>query len=483
MNSKYPYYIMQSIKKIVLLVCCLLLAGLMRAQDSLYSSVLHQERRLEIFLPQGGLKPGARYDVFYVLDGEWNMTITREITDFLVNEGMIPPQIMVSVLNGEPNLRDRDFTPTHVADNPTSGRADDFISFLKNELQPYIAQKYPVSGYNTLFGHSFGGLFGMYALLKSPGLFSSYILADPSFWWDNHFLYPLTSASVKQPGRAASSLFILGRKGDGSGPMDAAGMDSVLATNPNGSLQWRVISSPEETHNSTKLRALVEGLRFVYKGYIGSPVLVNPTSGGFVLKDQPFTLYCYNGFTDPVHYSTDGDLPSENSKPLHGENRIALTRSSDITVRSITTRPELEQTIREHFEVGAVIKAEGKPDGNWLPSKTFNINQLQTDPEGWKKMNAWLEIKEAGYYNLQIMGAAGVRWSLANKLVMSSDTAAFNGHFQSVIVPLEKGYYPMRIEIKPKNKVEDVVLLYNTPSSGGNGVGLLTDLLYLSANK
>lgn len=481
------------IKKIIpLALSFLMFAGLVQnlnaqntpvALDSLFSKVLHQERLLEIFLPPGGIKPGARYDVFYVLDGEWNMTITREITDFLVSEGMIPPQIMVSVLNGEPNMRDRDFTPTHVAGNPASGKAEDFISFLKNELQPYVAQKYPVSGYSTLFGHSYGGLFGMYALLKAPGLFDSYILADPSFSWDNHYLYPMISTSLNKTGRPASTLFVLGRKGAGSEQMDAAGMDSVLTANPNASLHWEVISSPEETHNSTKLRALVEGLRFIYKGYIGTPIQVNPTNGGIVVKNQPFIVYCYNGFTDPIHFETNGRLPSETSKPLQGINRITLTQSSDLTIRSITTRPELEQTIREHFEVGAVIKAEDKPKGNWQPSKTFNFGQLQADVEGWKKLDAWLEIKEAGYYNLQIMGAGSIRWSLSGKLVMSADSAAANGRFQSVIVPLEKGYYPMRVEVKPKNKTAEIVLLYNTPASGGNGLGLLSDLLYLQTEK
>lgn len=46
-------------------------------------------------------------------------------------------------------------------------------SLYSKVMQPYIDHKYPVSGYSTLFGHSFGGLFGMYALLKEPGLFNS----------------------------------------------------------------------------------------------------------------------------------------------------------------------------------------------------------------------------------------------------------------------------------------------------------------------
>jgi predicted alpha/beta superfamily hydrolase len=479
-------------KKITLLLCCtgwLLLAGLCpqnlcaQAKDSLYSKVLQQNRHLEILLPPGGLNPGTKYDVIYVLDGEWNSTLVQEITDFWVNEHMIPAQIIVSVLNGEPNMRDRDFTPTHVADNPTSGKADNFILFLKNELQPYIAQKYPVSGYNTLFGHSFGGLFGMYALLKEPGLFSAYILGDPSFWWDNQYIYPLTTANLKLSSRPPVSLFILGRAGNGSRQMDAAGMDSVLRVLPANSPHWKTISSPEETHNSTKLRTLVEGLRFVYQGYIGASIQINPTNGGIVLAGQPFTLYCYNDFMDPIRYDTNGRIPSDTSKPLHDRNRLGFDHPADLTIRSLANRPELGKTIREHFEVGSVIKAGDKPKGAWQPNKTFSLSQLQADAGGWKKFNAYLEIKQIGYYNLQVMGASAIRWYMNKQLLFSADSAAANGRYQSVIVPLEVGYYPVHIEVRAQNKGEEAVLLYNTPSSGGNGVGLLSELLYLQTAK
>jgi predicted alpha/beta superfamily hydrolase len=447
-------------------------------RDSIYSTVLLQNRHLEIFLPPGGLNEGSRYDVFYVLDGEWNITLVREITDFLVNEGLVPPQIIVSILNGEPNMRDRDFTPTHVADNPASGKADNFILFLRNELEPCIDWKYPVSGHNMLFGHSLGGLFGMYALIREPGLFSSYLLGDPSFWWDNHFIYPLTVSALRGRSNPSISLFILGRKGDGSQQLDAAGMDSVLRAVPAAALNRMVVSSPDETHTSTKLRLLVEGLRYVYRGYAKSPLLVNPTDGGIVLAGQPFTLYCYDNYIEPFHYDTDGAWPSESSAPLLYENHFAFNQTTDLVIHSLTTRPDLAQTIKEHFEVGAILKAESNLKGTWIPDKAFTLARLPADPKGWKKLKAYLDISQDGYYDLQVAGASAIRWYLGGKLILSSDSAAVNGHFESVIVPLEKGYYPIDIEVKAQSTDKDPVLLYNTPSSAGNGVALLPELLY-----
>jgi predicted alpha/beta superfamily hydrolase len=454
-------------------------------KDSLYSNVLRQERQIEILLPPGGIKEGTHYEVFYVLDGEWNTDLNREIMDFLVGEGMMPPQILVSVLNGEPNMRDRDFTPTHVPDNSLSGGADNFIDFLRNELRPYIDRKYPVSGKNTLFGHSFGGLFGMYALLKSPGLFDSYMLGDPSFWWDNHYIYPLLVAALKQPGRPMPALFVLGRKGDfedSTIKLDAAGMDSVVRTVGAMPSNWKIVTSAGETHNSTKLRTLTEGMRFIYKGYIGKPLYVNPTSGGIIVEGRPFTFYSYDNYIEPFHYTLNGEVPTENSKALAWRENFTFDHSTDLTITSQTIRPDLAQTIREHFEIGETIKAEAKPNARWLRDSSFSLSKLRADSNGWKKFSAYLEIKQAGYYLMQALGANGIHWYVQNKQVMFSDTAAKNGNYQSVIVPLEKGYYALRIEVRSQTPAKDAVLLYN-PDSNGNGLSLLPDLLYLQSGK
>ncbi len=91
------------------------------------------------------------------------------------------------------NQRDRDFLPVHVDDNALSGGADKFISFLKTELIPYINKTYPTNGTNSLYGHSYGGLFSMYTFLIEPELFETCFATDPSFWWNNDFAIKLAA--------------------------------------------------------------------------------------------------------------------------------------------------------------------------------------------------------------------------------------------------------------------------------------------------
>jgi len=158
-------------------------------RDSLQSTVLKEERAFQVLLPEN-FDPGQKYDVLYILDGDGNLNTIADIQQFAQNETFMPPVIMVAVFNTN---RDRDMTPTHVDHLPGSGGADKFLSFLKNELVPYINKKYPVSGTNLLYGHSLTGLFSVYAFLAEPQLFNYYLAVDPSLWWDSNYVDKLAA--------------------------------------------------------------------------------------------------------------------------------------------------------------------------------------------------------------------------------------------------------------------------------------------------
>ena len=111
--------------------------------DSLYSQILKEQRKLRIVFPKNYDSTSTnKYEIVYCLD---------DIADFLSMEwgmlqweGFIPKNmIMVGITNPKPNgidMRDRDFTPTKTSD--ISGGAEKFLSFIKNELTPYVSMKY-----------------------------------------------------------------------------------------------------------------------------------------------------------------------------------------------------------------------------------------------------------------------------------------------------------------------------------------------------
>lgn len=68
--------------------------------------------------------------------------------------------------------------------------SDDFIAFLEGTLRPFVRSEFPhVSfGREALYGHSFGGLFVVYALLRRPDLFDTYLAASPDLTWDDDYI-------------------------------------------------------------------------------------------------------------------------------------------------------------------------------------------------------------------------------------------------------------------------------------------------------
>src|SRR5262245_40725805 len=153
------------------------------------SIVPGQEYELHILLP-GGYKTGQKkYPVAYVMDSQWDFPLVKAIYGQQYYDGFIPELIVVGVtwsgVNPNPDsLRARDYTPTTEARLKQSGGADKFLSFMKDELFPFIDANYKSDGKNrTLMGCSLGGLITMYALFTHTDMFTGYVAASPAYGW------------------------------------------------------------------------------------------------------------------------------------------------------------------------------------------------------------------------------------------------------------------------------------------------------------
>lgn len=169
----------------------------------LHSTVLNENRTLNIYLPEGYHKDSS-YPVIYLLDGSAD-------EDFIHVAGLVqfynfpwvnllPKSIIVGIANVD---RRRDFTfPSRIVkdieDFPTTGGSEKFIRFIEKELQPYINQSFKTNGTNMLIGQSLGGLFTTEVLFKKPDLFSQYVIISPSLWWDKESLLKIKSATFQQ---------------------------------------------------------------------------------------------------------------------------------------------------------------------------------------------------------------------------------------------------------------------------------------------
>lgn len=73
--------------------------------------------------------------------------------------------------------------------------ADDFIDFIEGTLRPFVYSNFPSVTFDrdTLYGHSFGGLFVVYALLRRPDLFDTVLSASPALYWNDKYILNHTS--------------------------------------------------------------------------------------------------------------------------------------------------------------------------------------------------------------------------------------------------------------------------------------------------
>ena len=89
-----------------------------------------------------------------------------------------------------------------------NGAAANFSTFIESELIPFIENKYPVTNFRTLIGHSYGGLFTIYTLINHPQLFSNYIAIDPSLDWDNQKIIKQAQSKLASANYEGKSLFM-----------------------------------------------------------------------------------------------------------------------------------------------------------------------------------------------------------------------------------------------------------------------------------
>lgn len=138
--------------------------------------------------------PPGGFPVLYLLDG--NSVFGTAVDAMRVvgsrGAGMEPSPAVVIAIGYptdrpfDPARRTRDYTPPAAGAPAGTGGADAFLAFLETELKPEVERRFPIDrGRQTLFGHSYGGLFVLHALFTRPDGFQRYVAASPSIWWQD----------------------------------------------------------------------------------------------------------------------------------------------------------------------------------------------------------------------------------------------------------------------------------------------------------
>jgi predicted alpha/beta superfamily hydrolase len=228
------------------------------------SSILAEERTILVHTPPGYQQGKARYPVLYLLDGDAHFHHTTGITTFLSATQRAPELIVVGITN---TVRDRDLTPTPLAERPGSGGAAKFLAFLKDEVQPRIESGYRTVPYRILVGHSLGGLFATHALVNAPGVFNAHISISPSLWWDGQLMR--REAEKVFAARADLQGFLYFTVGDEPGrQLDSnKAFEAMLKAKAPKGLEWQFKHMEREDHSSIPHRSTLDGLEALFAGW------------------------------------------------------------------------------------------------------------------------------------------------------------------------------------------------------------------------
>jgi predicted alpha/beta superfamily hydrolase len=138
----------------------------------------HQRHyRLDIGIPRSA-PPASGYPVMYLLDGN---NVMAEVQDDWLGElsaGTPPLLVMIGydidgTYDGEQRTRDY-----------TGETSKAFLDVILTTIKPEVQARYSVDlKRQSLWGHSFGGLFTLYALLQHPEAFQTWIAASASLWY------------------------------------------------------------------------------------------------------------------------------------------------------------------------------------------------------------------------------------------------------------------------------------------------------------
>ncbi|MGB3464114.1 MAG: alpha/beta hydrolase-fold protein [Cyclobacteriaceae bacterium] len=156
-------------------------------QEEIDSDILKEKRELLVHLPLG-YDPSQSYPVMYVLDGSSQDFRIASIAKILNRAEIVEKLIIVGIPNTD---RNRDLTPHYIlqeTDGENLGKGDIFLSFIADEVIPFIESKYAVSEYRMLAGHSRAGLFTFYSYLEKPDTFDALFCFSPAFWRDESIL-------------------------------------------------------------------------------------------------------------------------------------------------------------------------------------------------------------------------------------------------------------------------------------------------------
>jgi predicted alpha/beta superfamily hydrolase len=208
--------------------------------------------------------------------GGWHVD---EAVATLMAEHAIPPLIVVGLDNAGDKARGIDYLPVPdpFDQHPEPSGADKYLSFVIDEVMPYVNKHYPTRtgpSHTGFGGSSYGAASAFYAMLSRPGVFGRILLESPSIGVGNGVMLERAKTFHQWPERidiGIGSEEGRGRanNGRGSARRGNAAIDEladILKADGFGDDRLRIVVQEGGRHNEASWAArFPDAVRFLFK--------------------------------------------------------------------------------------------------------------------------------------------------------------------------------------------------------------------------
>ena len=288
-----------------------------RKEINLYSEILKENRTIIINLPDDYNSSPKRYPVLFVLDAEDQKRYNLSLAGYNYFNGVrhLPKMIIAGIHNTN---RTRDISPYIIEQRESSGGGEKFLSFITNELIPYIDSNYRSTEYKIIFGASSAGTFGLYALYSKSSFFNAVIASRPAvnttpeITWNNEIFFEKMNEFLVKQKCAGKSIYIDygGQEDDYHDPSSIHRLNELITGSPHQNCRTKFKKIEESGYRSAE--SLLNGLLWVFNEwyYPADSLYVNGFDGLEIHANNLSVVYDYN--------INAADLLSENELIMFG---------------------------------------------------------------------------------------------------------------------------------------------------------------------
>ena len=215
---------------------------------TIHSKVLNQDRKIQIYLPDGYATSKQKYPVLYILDGQWFFSSGVSVQKALRTPDAIPEMIVVGIKN------DNSLRYDLFGDN-----SDKFTAFLKEEVISFIDSKFRTNKERIIFGWEASAYYISETILKEKGLFTGGIVTDGGN----------ASEEIVKSFKSDKDiyLYIANSKKDIFNIKETEAFNKILKKVDPKNLRWKYELFNDEVHETLGHLAMYKGIKYYYHNY------------------------------------------------------------------------------------------------------------------------------------------------------------------------------------------------------------------------